>query len=125
VNQVDTFLENAQRIFDVARMDSGAESSDFALLVRPDGSLHVVMETSLNLDAVAIENGAQTAYRVSRSQNGVRVSGRNGGTRCELTCDSIGGLRSGSSPLALLRDQPLYLLSGQSLLTSARIASAS
>jgi hypothetical protein len=102
-SKVDTFFENAQRIFDVARTDSGAEASDFALLVRPDGSLHVIMETELNLDAVALDTGAQSAYRVSRSREGVRVSGRSGASRCELTCP-------GHSRSPLLRDQPLYLL---------------
>jgi hypothetical protein len=115
---VNTFLENAQRIFDVARevdrTDSGAESSDFALLVRPDGSLHVVMETEMNLDAVAIENGARTAYRVSRSERGVRVTGRQGDSRFELSGD-----RKAAYPRTeLLRDQPLYLLAGHGLLAS-------
>jgi hypothetical protein len=108
---VDTFLENAQRIFDVARADNGAESSDFALLVQPDGSLHFVMESTMSLDAVARENGARTAYLVSRSNGEVRVSGRNrignhGTTQCELT-----GTGAGRRPAAFLRDQPLYLLS--------------
>ena len=120
---MNTFLDNAQRIFDVARTDSGAESSDFALLVRPDGSLHMIMETELNLDAVAIEHGAQTAYRVSRSQREVRVSGRNGDSRCELS----GELRGKAAPshLHMLRDQPLYLVAGQGFTASALIASAS
>jgi hypothetical protein len=100
---VDTFFENAQKIFDVARTDSGAEASDFALLVRPDGSLHVIMESEWNLDAVALETGAQSAYRVSRSRDGVRVLGRSGESRCELTCP-------GFSRSLLLRDQPLYLM---------------
>jgi predicted hotdog family 3-hydroxylacyl-ACP dehydratase len=101
---VDTFLENAQRIFDVARADSGAETSDFALLVRPDGSLHVVMGTELNLDAVAIDAGASAAYRVTRSRGGVKVSGRERGSRCELSS------AASALPPFVLRDQPLYLM---------------
>jgi hypothetical protein len=113
---VDTFLENAQRIFDVARADSGAENSEFALLVRPDGSLHIVMESSMNLDAVAAENGARTAYRVCRSRDGVRVSGQNGTSRCELSCE-LSSVRSGMpAKSALLRDQPLYLIASPALL---------
>ncbi len=106
---MDTFLENAQKIFDVARADSGAENSEFALLVRPDGSLHIVMESTASLEALAAENGARTAYQVSRSHGGVRVSGRNGSSRCELACDSKiggGGFRRGE----LLRDQPMYVM---------------
>ena len=102
-SKVDTFFENAQRIFDVARTDSGAEASDFALLVRPDGSLHMIMESEWNLDAVALDTGAQSAYRVSRSRDGVRVSGRSGASQCELSCP-------GFSRSRLLRDQPLYLI---------------
>lgn len=100
---MDTFLENAQKIFDVARADSSADASDFALLVRPDGSLHVIMESELNLDAVTTDTGARSAYRVSRSKEGVRISGRDGASRCELTCP-------GWSRAQFLRDQPLYLM---------------
>ncbi len=114
---MDTFLQNAQRIFEVARTDSSAEASDFALLVRPDGSLHVVMEAPLNLEAVAQENGAQTAYRVSRSGGGVRVSGRSGGSRCELSCDPEP--RRTILPSEFLRDQPLYLMATQPRICAA------
>jgi len=107
---VDTFLENAQRIFDVARAvtqtDSSGESSDFVLLVRPDGSLHVIMESTVNPESAAIAHGARSAYQVSRSRGGVRVSGRSGDNRCELSS----GLVACQSPRALLRDQPLYVL---------------
>jgi hypothetical protein len=125
---VDTFLENAQRIFDVARADNGAEYSDFALLVRPDGSLHIVMESAMNLDAVAAENGARTAYRVCRSRDGVRVSGQNATSRCELSSqlnstrrlNGTKGFDSAASATAarsdLLRDQPLYLIASPALL---------
>jgi hypothetical protein len=120
---MDTFLENAQRIFDVARADSGANHSDFdnsefALLVRPDGSLHIVMESAsaMNLDAIASENGARTAYRVSKSRDGVRVSGRNGVSRCELSSGKE-KLAPLPVPTDLLRDQPLYLIAGRPLLT--------
>jgi hypothetical protein len=118
---VDTFLENAQRIFDVARTDSSAEASDFALLVRPDGSLHVIMESTVNPESAAIEHGAQAAYRVLRSRDGVTVSGRAGNTRCELSS----GASSRPSPWAHLRDQPLYLVAGQGITSPLRIASAS
>jgi len=103
---VDTFLENAQRIFNVARTDSSAESSDFVLLVRPDGSLHVIMESTVNPDSAAIAHGARTAYQVTRSRGGVKVSGRSGDNRCELSS----GLAARVPQRALLRDQPLYTL---------------
>jgi hypothetical protein len=111
---VNTFLENAQRIFDVARQDSSAECTDFALLVRSDGSLHVIMESPLSLEAsleaVAIEAGARTAYHVSRSPRGVRVTGRDSRQHCVLEQRRVGG--------ELLRDQPLYSITSP-LLTSS------
>ena len=113
---MDTFFENANRIFDVARADSGAETSDFALLVRPDGSLHVIMESEWNLDSVALDAGAHSAYRVSRSRDGVRVSGRSGASRCELTCPGL-------SRSQLLRDQPLYLMAAPGGARTLRAAS--
>jgi hypothetical protein len=112
---VNTFLENAQRIFDVARQDSSSEFTDFALLVRSDGSLHVIMESPLSLEAsleaVAIEAGARTAYHVSRSPRGVRVTGRDSSRQhCVLEQRRVGG--------ELLRDQPLYSITSP-LLTSS------
>ena len=107
---MNTFLENAQRIFDVARQDSSAESSDFALLVRSDGSLHVVMEREWSLEAAAIDAGARTAYHVSRSPRGVRVTGRDETQHCVLEMKRMGS--------DLLRDQPLYSITSP-LLTSS------
>ena len=83
---MNIFLENAQRIFDVARADSGAESAEFALLVLPDGGLHVIMESQVSLEAAAASAGARAAYLVSRSRDGVRVTGRGFGQQCVLEC---------------------------------------
>ena len=109
---MNTFLDNAQRIFDVARQDSSAENSDFALLVRSDGGLHLIMETPVSLEAAAIYAGARTAYYVSRSPRGVRVTGLDSTQRCVIEDLSI-HRRS-----ELLRDQPLYSITSP-LLTSA------
>ena len=103
------FIENAQRIFDVARSDGSAEPKDFALLIRPDGGLHVLMESpepldSPILDSAARARGAQIAYRVTTTGNGgVRVTGRCGGQQCVLEQQS-------GSRASLLRDQPLYVM---------------
>jgi hypothetical protein len=106
---VDVFLENAQKIFDVARADESAEPNDFALLIQPDGGLYFVMESSLaRLDAQTEE--APVTYRVTKSGRGeVRVAGRYGDQECLLT------QRASSKPdqperfsAELLRDQPLY-----------------
>lgn len=100
---MDAFLENAQRIFDVARAGVCEGASDeFALLIRPDGGLHFVMETLFSLEAAAVDAGAQSAYRVSRSRDGVCVHGRSAGRDCVL--------RERSVAREILRDQPLYLI---------------
>jgi hypothetical protein len=119
---VNIFLENAQRIFDVARADSGAESSEFAVLVLPDGGLHVIMESQVSLEAVA-SAGARAAYLVSRSRDGVRVTGRGSGQQCVLESGPEGvaaGIpgNQGRAGSELLRDQPLYRITSP-LLTSA------
>jgi|SRR5579872_5865047 len=102
---MDAFFENAQRIFDVARSDAASsgwdqENRDFALLIRPDGGLHFVMESPFSLEAAAIHGGAQSAYRISRSREGVSVQGQSAGRDCML--------REHSAVHQLLRDQPLY-----------------
>jgi len=122
---VDTFLETAQRIFDVARADISAESSDFTLLVRPDGSLHVLMEQTVSPESAAADLGAQPFYSVSRSRNSVTVSGRSGENRCELTAGATRRDKGGQAPGMLLRDQPLYLLAGHRITSPLRISSAS
>ena len=115
---VSAFFENAQRIFDVARADIGGDASDFTLLVRPDGSLHMLMEQTVNPDSAALAHGAQAVYRVSRSRGAVTVSGRNGGTRCELA----GSTNPVRNSRLLLRDQPLYMLASQSMTSPLRIS---
>ena len=111
---MDTFLENAQRIFDVARSDDSPEPNDFALLVNADGGLHFVMESGLSLDSGAIPGEARTAYRVTKTSiGGVRVAGRSGNLECVLEQRSSQGYQQRSSRFAaeLLRDQPLYRIS--------------
>jgi hypothetical protein len=100
---VDAFFRNAQEIFDVARAGASERSSDFALLIRPDGGLHLIMDSPVSLEAAAVHGGARTAYFVSRSGGGVRVTGQAPGRSCVL---EEGG-RS-SAAFRLLRDQPLY-----------------
>jgi hypothetical protein len=111
---MDTFLENAQQIFDVARSASdrgdNEASSDFALLIRPDGGLHFVMESPFSIEAAAIHAGAETAYRVTHSRDGVRVEGRSVGRDCILQERSV--------RKALFPDQAFYRITSP-LLTSS------
>jgi hypothetical protein len=111
---MDSFLENAQRIFDVARAASSEDPQDFALLIKPDGGLHFVMESPFSMEGVAASVGAQSAYRITRSTEGTRVQGLRAGKggdseQCLLETRSI--------RRTLLRDQPLYRITSP-LLTS-------
>lgn len=113
---MDVFLENAQKIFDVATLDESTEPNDFALLIRPDGGLHFVMESSL--EAVTT---AQVAYRVTKSGSGeVRVAGRDGDRECLLTQRaSQKPARAGRFTAELLRDQPLYWITSPLTLSAS------
>jgi hypothetical protein len=99
---VDIFLDHAQQILDVAQSDFSGTSEDFALLIRPDGGLHFIMETPFTLAAASEYAGARSAYRVTRSRSGVRVEGWSAGRTCVI--------EERSAHKELLRDQPLYLI---------------
>jgi hypothetical protein len=86
---VRTLFEHTQEILEVARAGNGAETTDFALLVRPDGGLHFVMEAPFTLDAVQAEQGACAGFHVKRSAAGIRVMGRRGGETCTLETRSL------------------------------------
>jgi hypothetical protein len=124
---VDVFLENAQKIFDVARSDESTEPNDFALLIRPDGGLHFVMESPLSRldaqleEAASVHGDPRIAYRVTKSHRGeVRVAGRNGDRECLLTQRaSQNPLRPGRFSAELLRDQPLYWISSPLTLSAS------
>lgn len=110
---MDALFDNAQRIFEVACSGPDGEAGaaqDFALLIRPDGGLHFVMETPFSLEGAASYAGAEAAYRVTRSRDGVRVQGRSASGDCVLQ-------RRDPSRM-LLRDQPLYRITSPLLISS-------
>jgi len=119
---MDTFLENAQRIFDVARstratvVNAGFSGSaeDFALLIRPDGGLHFIMEAPFSIEAAAIHTGAQAAFRVTHLREGIRVEGRNSSQTCVLEGRNL--------QMQLLPNQPLYRITSP-LLTGCSVRS--
>jgi|SRR5580698_6301938 hypothetical protein len=107
-----TLFENAQQIFEVARSGgNNDDNQDFALLIRPDGALHFVMETPFSIEGAAAYAGAQSAFRVTRSRDGVRVQGRSGAGDCVL--------EERSPHRELLRDQPLYRITSPLLISGA------
>ncbi|HWE49001.1 MAG TPA: hypothetical protein VG273_04405 [Bryobacteraceae bacterium] len=103
---VDTFLDNAQRIFDVARADDSNTFDEFAIVVRPDGGLHFIMGTPVSVEGASAYAGAQSTYRVTRSPNGVRVEGKTFGSDGFLQHCSV---ERRDVRAELFRDRPLYL----------------
>ncbi|HEY3825339.1 MAG TPA: hypothetical protein VGL82_12320 [Bryobacteraceae bacterium] len=116
---MNSLLENAQRIFDVARAGGDqageGEAQDFALLVQPDGALHFVMEGPFSIEAAAIDSGAQTAYRITRSRDGVRVHGRSTDRGVLKECL----LEERNPGRSLFCDQPRYCIVSPLLTSSA------
>ena len=103
---MDAFLDNAQRIFDVARADDSNNFDEFAIVIRPDGGLHFIMESPVSVEGASAYAGAQTTYRVTRSPHGVRVDGKNFGQDGFVQSCSM----ERRDPRAeLLRDRVLYL----------------
>ncbi len=111
---MSVFLENAQKIFDVARTDPSGENSDFALLFREDGGIHMLMESPLSIDAATAHTGARTGYHVVRSNGTVKVSGLNAGQSVLLEQRSPGAYSK-----SLLRDQPLYRITSPLLISAS------
>lgn len=71
-------------------------------MIRHDGGMHFVMDPPSSFDT-GFGADFRTAYRVTRSTLGVRVTGRTFDRNCVLE------ERSGGKPAqALLRDRPLY-----------------
>lgn len=96
-------FENARRLFEVAAAGGDSdEAQDFALLIRPDGGIHFVMESVFSIDAAALYAGAQSAFRITRSPGGVRVEGRSGSADCVM--------ETRKSPRNMLPDQRLYCM---------------
>ncbi|HEX4137331.1 MAG TPA: hypothetical protein VHY84_22170 [Bryobacteraceae bacterium] len=116
---MNSLLENAQRIFEVARAAGNQvgeyEVQDFALLVQPSGALHFVMDAPFSIEAAAIDSGAQTAFRITRSRDGVRVQGKSTDRGVLKECL----LEERNPGRALFRDQPRYCIVSPLLTSSA------
>jgi hypothetical protein len=77
---MDSFLTNAQEIFDVARAEGNDEREEFALLIDSEGGIRMIMGAPFAFEAVAA--GCRSAYQVTRGREGVRLVGRSGGKTC-------------------------------------------
>jgi len=109
---VNAFLDNARGLFEVAGSDVDTDC-DFALFVRRDGGLHMVMDLGsvpggvapgLDLPVPAeVGDGFSGSYRVTRLRGAVRVQGRSGSDHCLLESRAARDVRRW-----VLRDERLY-----------------
>jgi hypothetical protein len=111
---MDSFFENARRIFEVASSAGSYGNDDFALLIQPDGGLHFVMESPFSIEAAAAHNGATTAYRITRSREGVRVEGRSAGRCCVV--------ETRDARKTLLPEQARYRITSPLLISSTSVS---
>jgi hypothetical protein len=116
---VEHFLRDAQEIFDVAMADRSGDAVDIALLIRPDGGMHVIMDSPFALDSAAASNGARMAYRVTRTERGVTVRGQKDGRTCVLQ-----GCAARSFQKTALRDQALYSITSPLFISDGSVADA-
>ena len=115
---MDSFFENARRIFDVARTAADSDLNDFVLRISPDGGMHFVMDSALSPGENALSPFTETSYRVTKSVGGgVRVVGRTSQQECVLERHpnaqhepALHGERTVDNRFVtdFLRDQPFY-----------------
>jgi len=79
----DPFLHDAAAILEAAGQST--TPTPYTLLIQPTGQLHMIAGSDWPLDRLAAEQGAQRAYRVSESPDGVSVDGCQGDRTCRLT----------------------------------------
>lgn len=79
--------ENAHRLYQTAERVPGPAASEISLVVRPDGSLHVVMGNGWTPEALAAHHGARAVYRVLRFHDRVRVEARAPGEQVLLATE--------------------------------------
>lgn len=84
LNPKETFVANAEEIFDVAHTNflNGGPVSDLSILVGYDGAIRMVADSDWPLDTLSREHGAWMAYRVSQVTDRLRVEGRAGSRTC-------------------------------------------
>lgn len=122
---MESFFDNAQRILDVAASAEANGPDEFAVLLGRDGGMRIVMNQAFQLAAAAADAGADAAYRVVRSESGVRVEGHAWGQDCLLETRVKTPARTQAKTQAKnelkaqwLLDQPMYCV-GPALLGSA------
>ncbi len=67
---------------------SGSPDCDWAILIGPDGGIHVLEAAGWTLSGLLAQHGARTVYRVTRQCGSVRLEGRSGADACLLRSES-------------------------------------
>ena len=80
------FWADAEGIFETARGASlsGSPDCDLAILIGPQGEIHMLQAAGWALAGLVAEHGAKTAYRVSEHAGSIRVEGREGTHTCVM-----------------------------------------
>ena len=96
-------------------------------MIKPDGGLHLLMESQFSLECALTYAEAESAFRITRTNDGVRVEGRRrrgstdmrGDMRRDLPGDAheICVLETRHARRELLRDQPLYRITSPLLIS--------
>jgi hypothetical protein len=83
---MDRFLDNAARIFDGGQsaVQAGCSESSWTVLIAREGGIRMVADSDWPLESLALESGAEMAYRVSVNGVHVQVDGVSNGRRCAL-----------------------------------------
>lgn len=90
---MSSFLNNAERIFEVARQSS--EPEDLTIRLNPEGGIHVIAGSDYSYTS-------DTTYRIRRGQGMVEVQGNAGGHMCLL--------RTAKAATEWMLDRPMYML---------------
>lgn len=90
---MSSFLNNAERIFEVARQSS--EPEDLTIRLNPEGGIHVISGPDYSYSS-------DTTYRVRRGQGVVEVQGSAGGHMCLL--------RTAKVQAGWMLDRPMYMV---------------
>jgi hypothetical protein len=86
---VGTFWTDAQSIFETAAdaRRGGSPDCHLAILIGPQGEIHVRDAAGWALPGLLAEHGARTVYRLSREGGRVRLEGRSGSLTCLLQAE--------------------------------------
>ena len=81
---MERFAETAASLLEAAEAAAAATAApaEMTILFSPEGRIHMIADSDWPLDSLASHHGAQMAYRVRQSPDGVRLEGRAGNRKC-------------------------------------------